>query len=77
MFVGIFLTFFEEIGWTGFAIPELRKRFNILSTGLLLGALWGAWHFLPVFFGCEDVSGKFDFQLFSRFILPLCGFNTF
>ncbi|HOV15368.1 MAG TPA: CPBP family intramembrane metalloprotease, partial [Spirochaetota bacterium] len=58
------LTLFEEIGWTGFAIPELRKRFSILSTGLLLGTLWGAWHFLPVFFGCGDISGKFDFQLF-------------
>jgi membrane protease YdiL (CAAX protease family) len=61
---GIFLTLFEEIGWTGFALPELRKHYNVLSTGLLLGAFWGAWHFLPVFYGCGDVSGKFDFQLF-------------
>jgi len=64
LLVGIFLTLFEEIGWSGFAIPELRKRYNVLSTGLLLGALWGAWHFLPVFYGCGDLSGKFDFQLF-------------
>ncbi len=64
LLVGIFLTLFEEIGWTGFAIPELRKRFNVFSAGLLLGALWGAWHFLPVFYGCGDVTGKFDFQLF-------------
>ena len=40
--------FFEEIGWTGFAIPELRKRFGVLATGLLMGVLWGVWHF-PVF----------------------------
>ena len=64
LLAGIFLTLFEEIGWSGFAVPELRKRYNVFITGLLLGTLWGAWHFLPVFYGCGDVSGKFDFQLF-------------
>lgn len=62
--VGIILTLFEEIGWSGFAVPELRKRYSVLSTGLVLGIIWGAWHFLPVFYGCGDISGKFDFQLF-------------
>lgn len=62
--VGIFLTLFEEIGWSGFAIPELRKEHGVLKTGVILGALWGAWHFLPVFYGCGDASGDFDFQLF-------------
>ncbi|MBN2651324.1 MAG: CPBP family intramembrane metalloprotease [Spirochaetales bacterium] len=64
LLVGIVLTLFEEIGWTGFAIPEMRKHYSVLTTGLLLGALWGAWHFLPLFYGCGDTSGKFDFQLF-------------
>jgi membrane protease YdiL (CAAX protease family) len=40
--------FFEEIGWTGFATPELRKRFGVLGTGLFIGVLWGVWHF-PAF----------------------------
>ena len=40
--------FFEELGWTGFATPELRKRFGILSTGLMMGVLWGLWHY-PIF----------------------------
>ena len=64
LLVGVFLTLFEEIGWSGFAIPELRKRYNLLSSGLLLGFLWGAWHFLPVFYGSGDVEGKFDFLIF-------------
>jgi membrane protease YdiL (CAAX protease family) len=37
---------FEELGWTGFATPELRRRYAILPTGLILGVLWGAWHLL-------------------------------
>ncbi len=40
--------FFEELGWTGFATPEIRKRFGVLATGLLMGVLWGIWHF-PAF----------------------------
>src|SRR5512141_3240503 len=40
--------FFEEVGWTGFATPELRKRCGVLATGLLMGVLWGIWHY-PAF----------------------------
>ncbi|WP_159099173.1 CPBP family intramembrane glutamic endopeptidase [Aquimarina spinulae] len=45
---GIVAGFFEEIGWTGFAVPKLRARFNILTTGLIVGVIWGIWH-LPLF----------------------------
>lgn len=38
--------FFEELGWTGFAIPRLRLRYSIVTTGLIVGVLWGAWHIL-------------------------------
>jgi membrane protease YdiL (CAAX protease family) len=44
--MGLLVGIFEEIGWTGFATPQLRKHFNILTTGLIVGILWGAWHFL-------------------------------
>jgi uncharacterized protein len=37
---------FEELGWTGFVIPQLRRRHSILVTGLAVGVLWGAWHLL-------------------------------
>jgi uncharacterized protein len=42
--VGLLVPFFEELGWTGFATAELRKRHGVLATGLILGLLWGAWH---------------------------------
>ena len=34
------------LGWTGFAIPTLRRRYSILVTGLILGVWWSAWHLL-------------------------------
>jgi membrane protease YdiL (CAAX protease family) len=52
----------EELGWTGFVIPRLRLRYGILTTGLIVGLLWGAWHF-PLFSG-GDVSGALPFALF-------------
>lgn len=43
---GIIVGICEEIGWFGFAIPKLRLRYNILTTGLLVGVIWGAWHIM-------------------------------
>lgn len=52
----------EELGWTGFVIPRLRLRYGILTTGLIVGLLWGAWHF-PLFSG-GDLSGALPLALF-------------
>lgn len=54
----------EEIGWTGFATPKLRFHNSIFKSGLIIGVLWGAWHFLPVFWGSGDIKGKIDWYLF-------------
>jgi membrane protease YdiL (CAAX protease family) len=67
--VGLMVGIFEEIGWTGFAIPRLRRRYSVLTTGLIVGVLWGAWHFI-VFWQSDSFSGAFPLvlllgQLFS------------
>jgi uncharacterized protein len=49
--------FFEELGWTGFAIPELRRRYGVVTTGLIVGVLWGAWHLVVYFWVGGPVSG--------------------
>jgi membrane protease YdiL (CAAX protease family) len=46
--VGLVASFFEEIGWTGFATAELRKRHGLLATGLIVGLPWMALH-VPVY----------------------------
>ena len=42
---------FEELGWTGFAVPALRRGHGPLATGLVVGVLWGLWHVLPEVLG--------------------------
>jgi len=62
--VGIGAGFFEELGWTGFAIPTLLKRIGGVATGLVVGVLWGAWHFLAVWWGSASSFGSVPVPLF-------------
>jgi uncharacterized protein len=53
--VAVVFGIFEEIGWTGFAVPRLRRRHTVLTTGLAVGLVWGAWHF-PLFWQRDSFS---------------------
>jgi uncharacterized protein len=44
--VGLIVGVFEELGWTGFVVPRLRRRHGVHATGIVVGVLWGAWHIL-------------------------------
>lgn len=59
---GLMVGFFEELGWTGFATPHMRLRYSILTTGVILGLLWGAWHFL-LFWENDSFSEAFPLAL--------------
>jgi len=37
----------EEIGWRGFLLPQLLKRYRPLTASLILGVVWALWH-LPI-----------------------------
>ena len=53
--VGLTAGIFEELGWTGYAIPRMRLRYGVLGTGLIVGVIWGAWH-LPVSYWASGVT---------------------
>jgi membrane protease YdiL (CAAX protease family) len=66
---GLVAGIFEEMGWTGFAVPRLRRQHGLLGTALLVAVVWGAWHF-PAFWRADSFSGALPFafllaQLFA------------
>jgi membrane protease YdiL (CAAX protease family) len=69
---GAFAGFFEEFGWTGFAYPRMRARFGALGGALLLGLLWGLWHF-PVAdsLGAASPHGRYWPEFFAAFVAAL------
>src|SRR5574337_857223 len=53
----------EELGWRGFALPRLLKRFNPFVASLVLGAIWGVWH-LPSFYLAGMVQARLALPIF-------------
>jgi membrane protease YdiL (CAAX protease family) len=53
----------EEIGWRGFALPHLQKRYNALIATLIVGTLWSLWH-LPLVFLVGNPMSEFTLVWF-------------
>lgn len=55
----------KEPGWTGFALPELRRRHGILGSGLALGFLWGTWHIPLTAWASGGADGTLSWTLLA------------
>ena len=65
----------EELGWRGFALDRLLKRWGLLKGSLILGLLWWAWH-LPLYFFIGSTYYRWglfsaEFWLFLLRTIPL------
>jgi membrane protease YdiL (CAAX protease family) len=54
--IAILITFGEETGWRGFALPMLQRRHGALAAALLITPIWAVWH-LPYFFTLATYRG--------------------
>jgi membrane protease YdiL (CAAX protease family) len=45
----------EEIGWRGYVLPRLQAKHTALVSSLILGLVWGLWHF-PKFLATGNTS---------------------
>jgi len=61
--------FMEELGWSGFAVPRLLSRRGVVATGLFVGVLWGAWHFVSNFWGSSEAAGTIPVVLWMASLL--------
>ena len=56
--------FSEELGWRGFALRPLVRRFGFGWAALGLGVVWGVWH-LPLYLMPETWHGTMGFGLYG------------
>jgi membrane protease YdiL (CAAX protease family) len=74
--IGMLAGFFEETGWTGFALPRLQSKFNPTVSGVILGLLWSFWHIMADYWGNIANFGAYWFPHFILYwIIPLTAYR--
>ena len=58
----------EEYGWRGFLLPRLMNKFNLFYSSIILGLIWGFWHF-PAYLIGTGVPLEMDFMVFLLWVL--------
>lgn len=53
----------EEAGWRGFALPRLQRKFSPLIASIILGFIWGAFHWIFYFM---SLYGRSWFMFWAR-----------
>ena len=66
----------EEAGWRGFALPRLQRRFDPVTSSLLLGFLWASWHLPLIVARVYNVAWwQFTIMTMAASVFISLGFN--
>jgi membrane protease YdiL (CAAX protease family) len=66
----------EEIGWRGVLVPNLSLTCRPITTALLPGAVWAAWHYPDIVFFGYNVGTPPPYAM-TCFTITLIGFGAF
>jgi membrane protease YdiL (CAAX protease family) len=64
----------EELGWRGFAQPELQERYGAFRAAVVIGILWGGWH-LPQFVFPGGMRADWPFALTVSYFVGIVAFS--
>jgi CAAX protease family protein len=73
--IGLIAGVCEELGWTGFALPRLQAGRRTLVAALLLGVIWGIWHFVGDLWGRVDSYGALYIPNFVVFVVEVTAYR--
>lgn len=60
----------EELGWRGYALPQLLRNHSAVMASLILGLLWACWH-LPTFFVPDTPQAQIPFVAYIIYVLGM------
>lgn len=63
--------FGEELGWRGYALPQLLERYSTTVAALVVGVGWATWH-LPLFF----IQGTRQSGSFALYLVGVVGLSV-
>jgi len=70
----------EEAGWMGYAVDPMQNRRSALKTGIIMGSVWGLWHFIGWYFQTQHTltwtAGQFLSTIALRIIIIWLYNNT-
>lgn len=61
------MNMWEEIGWRGYALPALQKRYSALISSLIVGTFWALWHWPH--FAVKDSAMAVNYHNFLWFVI--------
>ncbi|KTG26603.1 CPBP family intramembrane glutamic endopeptidase, partial [Haloferax profundi] len=64
----------EELGWRGFAQPELQERYGAFRAAVIIGLLWGGWH-LPQFVFPGGMRAEWPLALTVSYFVGIVAFS--
>ena len=64
----------EELGWRGFAQPELQDRYGGLGAAVVVGVFWGLWH-LPQFVVPGGMRADWPIELVAGYFTGIVAFS--
>ncbi|MCT4663586.1 MAG: CPBP family intramembrane metalloprotease [Tissierellales bacterium] len=69
----------EEIGWRGFLVPELFKKYSFFKTSIIMGLIWNIYHYPVLLFSDYNngVSVLSSLVFFTLSIFGVCFIATY
>lgn len=69
----------EEIGWRGFLVPELFKKFSYTKTSIITGVIWALYHYPLVLFSDYNSGTSIlaSIIFFTISVFSICFITTF